>query len=233
MCCLPHSFLRYNFENNAILFAEYKYSILPKPNGCNLVGLCFDILAPIIQIISVAKSQKVWSPSASSDDNPIKLSVSLINDDKRIYPVGRLDYDTTGALILTNDGEFANMMMHPSNNIDKVYVAKIKGILSPSEIMQLKNGVVIDGFKTSKAKVKVKKVDKSNNTSIVELTIHEGKNHQVKKMFEAIGFEYPIPNTSNRDDFTPWPCKYAATDCARSRDNVRLYSALPVLSVWP
>ena len=127
--------------------------------------------------------------TSTSDDKGRATVVSLINEDKRIYPVGRLDYDTTGALILTNDGEFANMMMHPSNNIDKVYVAKIKGILSPSEIMQLKNGVVIDGFKTSKAKVKVKKLDKANNTSIVEITIHEGKNHQVKKMFECVGKE--------------------------------------------
>ena len=127
--------------------------------------------------------------TSTSDDKGRATVISLINEDKRIYPVGRLDYDTTGALILTNDGEFANMMMHPSNNIDKVYVAKIKGILSPSEIMQLKNGVVIDGFKTSKAKVKVKKIDKANNTSIVELTIHEGKNHQVKKMFECVGKE--------------------------------------------
>jgi len=103
--------------------------------------------------------------------------------------VGRLDYDTTGALILTNDGEFANMMMHPSNNIDKVYVAKIKGILLPSEIVLLKNGVLIDGVKTAKARVKVKKIDKNTNTSIVELTIHEGKNHQVKRMFEAVGKE--------------------------------------------
>lgn len=127
--------------------------------------------------------------TSTSDDKGRVTVTSLIDDDKRIYPVGRLDYDTTGALILTNDGEFANMMMHPSNNIDKVYVAKIKGILLPNEIMQLKNGVVIDGFKTSKAKVKVKKIDKSNNTSIVELTIHEGKNHQVKKMFESVGKE--------------------------------------------
>ena len=127
--------------------------------------------------------------TSTSDDKGRVTVVSLINEDKRIYPVGRLDYDTSGALILTNDGEFANMMMHPSNNIDKVYVAKIKGILSPSEIMQLKNGVVIDGFKTSKAKVEVKKLDKTSNTSIVELTIHEGKNHQVKKMFESVGKE--------------------------------------------
>lgn len=124
--------------------------------------------------------------TSTSDEKGRNTVISLINEDKRIYPVGRLDYDTTGALILTNDGEFANMMMHPSNNIDKVYVAKIKGILLPSEIMALKNGVLIDGVKTAKAKVKVKKVDKDNNTSIVELTIHEGKNHQVKRMFEAV-----------------------------------------------
>lgn len=127
--------------------------------------------------------------TSTNDEKGRSTVVSLINDEKRIYPVGRLDYDTTGALILTNDGEFANMMMHPSNNIDKVYVAKIKGILLPSEIMSLKNGVLLDGVKTSKAKVKVKKVDKESNTSIVEITIHEGKNHQVKRMFEAVDKE--------------------------------------------
>ena len=127
--------------------------------------------------------------TSTNDEKGRDTVVSLISEDKRIYPVGRLDYDTTGALILTNDGEFANMMMHPSNNIDKVYVAKIKGILLPSEIMELKNGVLIDGVKTAKAKVKVKRVDKDSNTSIVELTIHEGKNHQVKRMFEAVGKE--------------------------------------------
>ena len=127
--------------------------------------------------------------TSTSDEKGRDTVISLISEERRIYPVGRLDYDTTGALILTNDGEFANMMMHPSNNIDKVYVAKIKGILLPSEIVLLKNGVLIDGVKTSKARVKVKKIDKNTNTSIVELTIHEGKNHQVKRMFEAVGKE--------------------------------------------
>ena len=127
--------------------------------------------------------------TSTNDEHGRKTVVSLIGETKRIYPVGRLDYDTTGALILTNDGEFANMMMHPKNNIDKVYVAKVKGILSPSEIMQLKDGVIIDGVMTFKSRVKVKKIDKSTNTSIVELIIHEGKNHQVKKMFESIGKE--------------------------------------------
>jgi 23S rRNA pseudouridine2605 synthase len=79
--------------------------------------------------------------------------------------------------------------MHPKNEIEKVYVAKINGIITPKEMMILKNGVEIDGKKTSKAKVKLKKFDKETNTSIVELTIHEGKNHIVKNMFAAIGYD--------------------------------------------
>lgn len=122
-----------------------------------------------------------------SDDLGRKTVVDIIKDDKRIYPVGRLDYDTTGAIILTNDGEFANLMMHPKNEIDKCYIAKIEGELTPKELMMLKTGVVIDKVKTKKARVKIRKVDKKTNTSIVEITIHEGKNHQVKKMFESVG----------------------------------------------
>ena len=127
--------------------------------------------------------------SSSNDEVGRKTVVDLIEEDKRIYPVGRLDYDTTGIIILTNDGEIANLLMHPKNEIEKTYVAKINGILSPKDQMILKNGVVIDGVKTSKAKVKVKKIDKENNKSIVELTIHEGKNHIVKKMFAALGYD--------------------------------------------
>ncbi len=127
--------------------------------------------------------------SAVTDDKGRKTITDIIPEDKRIYPVGRLDYDTTGAIILTNDGEFANLLMHPKNEIDKCYVAKIEGILSPKEMMILKTGVIIDKVKTSRARVKVKKIDKVNNTSIVELVIHEGKNHQVKNMFAAVGHE--------------------------------------------
>jgi len=124
--------------------------------------------------------------SSVKDDKNRKTVVDLVNDNKRIYPIGRLDYDTTGAIILTNDGELANLLMHPKNKIDKTYVAKIEGFLNPKELMTLKNGVIIDGVKTSKAKVKTRKIDNKNNTSIVEITIHEGKNHQVKKMFENV-----------------------------------------------
>ena len=127
--------------------------------------------------------------STSSDEKNRKTVVDLIKTNKRIYPVGRLDYDTTGAIILTNDGELTNLLTHPKNKVEKVYVAKIKGIITKENLSKLCNGVVIDGKKTSKAKAKILKIDKKNNTSIVELIISEGRNHQVKKMFEAINFD--------------------------------------------
>ncbi len=123
-----------------------------------------------------------------SDDKNRKTVVDLIHTNKRIYPVGRLDYDTTGALLLTNDGELANKLMHPKNNIDKVYVSKVKGLIGKKELTKLATGVYLDGIKTSKGKARILKYDKKTDTSIVELTIHEGKNHQVKRMFEAIGY---------------------------------------------
>ena len=127
--------------------------------------------------------------TTSSEEKGRKTVVDLIETKKRIYPVGRLDYDTTGLIILTNDGELTNYLIHPKNKIEKVYVAKIKGIVTKEELGKLCKGVTIDGYKTSKAKAKILKIDKKKNTSVVELIIHEGKNHQVKKMFEAIGYE--------------------------------------------
>jgi len=127
--------------------------------------------------------------STTNDELGRKTVVSLIETDKKIYPVGRLDYDTTGVLLLTNDGELTNKLLHPSSEIEKVYLAKIKGIITGSDIFKLKNGVVIDNKKTSKCRVKLKSYSKETNTSLVELTIHEGRNHQVKKMFEAIGYD--------------------------------------------
>ena len=125
--------------------------------------------------------------TTTSDDKGRKTVVDLIDTNARIYPVGRLDYDTTGLLLLTNDGELANGLMHPSSNIDKTYIAKVDGILSGYDVKRLRCGVVIAGKKTSKCYVKVRSVDKEKNTCIVELVIHEGRNHQVKKMIESVG----------------------------------------------
>lgn len=126
--------------------------------------------------------------TTTSDDKNRKTVTDIIETTKRIYPIGRLDYDTTGVLLLTNDGELTNILNHPSSEVTKVYLAKIEGIVEPFKVKKLEQGVVIDGKKTSKARIRIKKIDKKNNASYIELTIHEGRNHQVKKMFEAIGY---------------------------------------------
>ena len=125
--------------------------------------------------------------TTTNDDKKRKTVLDLIETNKRIYPIGRLDYDTTGILLLTNDGELTNLLIHPKNIIDKVYVAKIKGNLTGLEIKQLEKGIIIDGNKTAPCKVKVRK--KTKEYSFVQIIIHEGKNHQVKKMFEAVNHE--------------------------------------------
>lgn len=125
--------------------------------------------------------------TTTSDDKGRKTVIDLINTNTRIYPVGRLDYDTTGVLLLTNDGELANKLMHPSNNIDKVYIVKVDGILTGYDVKKLRNGVYIDGYKTRRARVKIKSVDRKKNTCLVEITIHEGHNRQVRKMIESVG----------------------------------------------
>lgn len=124
----------------------------------------------------------------TKDDKNRKTVMDYFDDvDKRIYPIGRLDYDTTGLLLLTNDGDFANLMMHPKNKIDKFYVAKLEGIVTVEEIKKLKKGIKIDNKMIYPSRVKLKKLNKKNMTSIVEITIHDGINHEVKRIFESIG----------------------------------------------
>lgn len=109
---------------------------------------------------------------------------------ERIYPVGRLDYDTSGILLMTNDGEFANLLTHPKYEIEKTYIAKVKGIPTREHLKQLQKGVRLDDGLTAPAKAKFLSADKRKNTAIIELTIHEGRNRQVRRMFEKIG--YPV-----------------------------------------
>ena len=116
----------------------------------------------------------------------------------RLYPVGRLDYDTSGVLLMTNDGDFANKMMHPRGEIDKVYLARVKGILTSEALKPFARGIVIDDYKTKPATANIISIDKKNQSTLVRLVIHEGRYHQVKKMFAAIG--YPVKKL-RRDQF--------------------------------
>ena len=128
--------------------------------------------------------------SSVSDDKGRKVVTDYFSHYKeRIFPVGRLDYDTSGLLILTNDGEFANLLMHPKNEIDKVYVAKTKGIPLRENLRKLQRGIQLEDGKTAPAKVKLLSADNKKQTAIVEIAIHEGRNRQVRRMFEAIGNE--------------------------------------------
>ena len=126
--------------------------------------------------------------TSTSDDKGRKVVTDYFETNKRLYPVGRLDYDTTGLLILTNDGELANLIMHPRNEIEKQYIAKLEGIIKGEEINKLKNGIVLDGTKCIPKRVKLREFDKKTNTSIVEIVICEGKNHEVKRLFESVSF---------------------------------------------
>jgi len=149
-------------DGNVIASEEKEYYLLNKPMG----------------VIATTK-----------DEKGRKTVIDIINTKKRIYPVGRLDYNTTGALILTNDGELANLIMHPRNSVEKVYLARVSGIIKGEQIVKLKKGVIYEGALLKAIKVKVREVNRKSGTSLVELTIVDGKNHEVKNMFEVLGYK--------------------------------------------
>ncbi|MBX8992456.1 rRNA pseudouridine synthase [Staphylococcus pettenkoferi] len=125
-----------------------------------------------------------------SDDRGRTVVTDYFKDiETRIYPVGRLDYDTSGLLILTNDGDFTNLITHPSCKIPKKYVAKLNGYLMREEVKALEKGIQLDDGWTQPAQVKIKRQDKQKETTLVEITIHEGRNRQVRRMFEHLGYK--------------------------------------------
>jgi 23S rRNA pseudouridine2605 synthase len=120
--------------------------------------------------------------------------VDLIRDIKeRIYPVGRLDYDTSGLLLLTNDGDFTFKLTHPKHEMNKTYIAEVVGVPDAADLNRIRNGIKIEDYVTATAEMEVLKTTKSiygkkqEHTSFIRITIHEGKNRQVRKMCEAIG----------------------------------------------
>ena len=113
--------------------------------------------------------------------------LDLVTDIKeRVYPIGRLDYETSGLLLLTNDGDLTYKLTHPKHEVDKTYVARVKGKLTKEEIERFKTGLKIEDYTTAPAKLKVIKYDEQRDSSLLEIKIHEGKNRQVRKMCKAI-----------------------------------------------
>ena len=150
-----------------------------------------------VEGVKLEKEQKVYfllykprgTISAVTDDKgrPTVTDIFKKHVDQRIFPVGRLDYDTSGLLLLTNDGEFSYQMTHPKFKIDKTYVARVKGIPTIEGLKKLQRGIKLEDGKTAPAKVSMTSFDEKAGKAICEITIHEGKNRQVRRMFEAIG----------------------------------------------
>ncbi len=139
--------------------AQFTYLIFNKPKGCI---------------------------TAVSDSRGRKTVMDYIDiEDKRLFPVGRLDYDSEGMLIITDDGDLAFRLTHPKNEIFKTYHVKIEGVINDTEIRSLRNGVMIDGYKTNRCSIRVLNI--ADNITRLEVKINEGRNHQIKKMFLTVG----------------------------------------------
>lgn len=156
--------------------------------GADIVRVDNEIVSPEVKKYYIMLNKPVGYVSTVSDQFERPTVLDLIGEEikSRIFPVGRLDYDTSGLLLLTNDGDFTYKVTHPKFNMNKTYVATIKGGITPKGLAQLRAGVVIDdGFKTSPAEVEMLSCEKGY--TVIKITIHEGKNRQVRKMFEAVG----------------------------------------------
>lgn len=156
-------------NGNTISKEEKVYYILNKPKGC----------------VTTAK-----------DDKGRTTVMDYVPASPRVFPIGRLDYDTSGVLLLTNDGKFANQMMHPRYHLPKTYEVNLQGLLSDEDIKKLRKGFTWKQYKFAPAKVFVKNKDYARGRTLLDLTIYEGQNHQVKNMMEALGHEVRRLNRS-------------------------------------
>lgn len=126
--------------------------------------------------------------SSVSDDKGRKTVVDLIDSPYRIFPIGRLDFDSSGLLLLSNDGELMQKIIHPKYEVEKTYEVTIDGLIRQDEMEQLWKGVKVEDYITSPAQVKLIRKNENRYTSFLEVTIHEGKNREIRKMFESIGY---------------------------------------------
>ena len=153
-------------DGKAILQAEHRYFLLNKPTG-------------YVSTTSDEKGRKTVLDLLSKEDQ-----------EDRLYPVGRLDFDTAGLLLLTNDGDLTKMLTHPSHHIEKEYLVRVEGIIIRKKIVELRNGVIIDdSYKAVPKEVRLLELDKEHQSTLLSITLIEGKNKQVRKMIQSLGFK--------------------------------------------
>ena len=141
------------------------------------------------ELVYILLNKPIGYVTTAKDQFSRDSVLDLVKVKQRIVPVGRLDMYTSGALLLSNDGEFVYKITHPKHEIDKTYTVTLKGIVTNEEVEQLENGVKIEDYITKPAKVKILKTDSEKDISRLQITIHEGKNRQVRKMCEAVGIK--------------------------------------------
>lgn len=171
---------------NGEVVTELGTKVTPRKDKVEVDGVPIDKEEPVYYMLY----KPTGVISSVSDDKGRKVVTDFLSNQHRVFPVGRLDYDTSGLILLTNDGEFANQLMHPKYKVGKMYVAKVKGIVEQDKLKLLEKGVMLEDGKTARARVKFvsgNTGNKQQETSIIEITIHEGRNRQVRRMFEAIG----------------------------------------------
>ncbi|MFN8577374.1 MAG: pseudouridine synthase [Candidatus Sericytochromatia bacterium] len=137
--------------------------------------------------IYIALNKPFGIISSRKDEKDRETVVDLINTDEYIYPIGRLDYDSSGLILLTNDGEITNNLIHPKYEVEKVYVVYIQGFIPDRALEKFEKGIRLEDGYTAPAKVEI--IREENNLTILEVTIHEGKNRQIRRMFDALGYE--------------------------------------------
>lgn len=142
------------------------------------------LISPEETKVYIALNKPVGYVSTVKDERNRKTVLDIVKVNERIFPIGRLDYNTSGLLLLTNDGDIYNKVIHPRQEIDKTYIAVVKGIPDESDLKKFCNGIDIGGYITSKAKIKI--LNKQTCNCLVEITIHEGKNRQIRRMCEKI-----------------------------------------------
>ena len=148
---------------------------------------CGKVIHNTDKMIYILLNKPIGYVTTANDQFNRDTVLDLVKVKERVVPVGRLDMYTSGALILTNDGDFVYKVTHPKHEITKTYTVTVHGLITNEAVEKLRNGVEIDEYLTRPAKVKILKTDEEKNISRLEITIHEGKNRQVRKMCEAVG----------------------------------------------
>ena len=169
---------------NGIIVTELGTKINPEKDEIIFKG---NKIGKIENKVYILLNKPIGYVTTTKDQFDRETVLDLVKVKEKVLPVGRLDMYTSGALILTNDGEFIYKVTHPKYEIEKTYNVTVKGIITKEEIKKLEQGVEIDDYVSGKAKVKILKTDKEKDISRIEITIHEGKNREVRKMCSGIG----------------------------------------------